>query len=348
MLAVDDDPGVRDCLGIVLDEHCDLLLAANGIEAIETLRSRSVDVILLDLIMPRMSGYETLTHMRRDHARTPVIVLTAVADVSTVVAAMKNGAWDYVTKPWDDEALVSLVHRAARDGRRERGVLLVSDSVASLAPLQLALQPQTQVLTTNITHALRCQFLPTVIVVECPSTGVRDTVRRLQDRFAKTPIIVMRHNEYAVPEQCEGLRGDSIVESNSLDDAMAQLVRFRAINHAPELHAAVSAAVEFMAAHYNDPPTVREISKAANLSEGRFAHIFRHATGLSVKDYMTHLRVSIARRLLLETSDTLDAIATRTGYADVSNFSRTFKAIDGISPGEFRRSRPGGYTARNT
>jgi len=57
---------------------------------------------------------------------------------------------------------------------------------------------------------------------------------------------------------------------------------------------------------------------------------------------VTRLRVSIARRLLMETTDTLDTIATRTGYADVSNFSRTFKSIDGISPGEFRRARPRG------
>src|SRR5207247_6061141 len=95
-----------DCLGIVLDDHCDLVLAADGIEAIETLRSRSVDVVLLDLFMPRMNGHETLTHMRREHARTPVIVLTAVAHVQTVVAPMKQDASDYVPKPWEDEGRV--------------------------------------------------------------------------------------------------------------------------------------------------------------------------------------------------------------------------------------------------
>ena len=329
VLAVDDDPVVRDRLGIVLDEHCELVLAADGIEAIETLRSRSVDVVLLDLFMPRMNGHETLTHMRREHARTPVIVLTAVADVPTVVAAMKQGAWDYVTKPWEDEVLVTLVHRAAREGRGEGGVLLVSDSVASLAPLQLALELQTRVLAANIAKALRCQFLPTAIVVECSSTRIADAVGRLQERFPKTPVIVMRHD-------------DTMVESNSFDGALAELVRFRAINHATERHTAVSAAVEFMVAHYDDPLTVREIAEAAHLSEGRLAHIFRDTTGLSIRSYVTRLRVSIARRLLMETTETLDTIATRTGYADVSNFSRTFKSIDGISPGEFRRARPRG------
>jgi transcriptional regulator GlxA family with amidase domain len=108
------------------------------------------------------------------------------------------------------------------------------------------------------------------------------------------------------------------------------------------LHTAVSAAVKFMVAHYGDPVTVRDVAEAANLSEGRLAHIFRDTTGLSVKDYMTRLRVSIARRLLAETTETLESIATRIGFADASTFSRTFKSVDGVAPGEFRRSRPSG------
>jgi FixJ family two-component response regulator/AraC-like DNA-binding protein len=319
VLAVDDDPVVRECLGIVLEEHCNVVLAAGGVEALETLRSRSIDVVVLDLLMPRMSGHETLTQMHRAHAGTPVIVLTAVTDVSVVVSAMKNGAWDYVTKPWDDEALVALVHRAAREGRRERGVLLVSESVAALVPLQLALQRQTHVLATNITQALRCLFLPTAIVLECAPARAHDTVRSLEARFPSTPVIV--------------------VESNSIDAVTAELARFRVIDHATELCTAVTAAVTFMAAHHDDPLTVREIAEVADLSEGRLAHIFPAKTGFSVKDYMTRLRVSIAQRLLLETTDTVDAIAARAGYADASNFSRTFKSIGGSSPGEFRRSR---------
>src|SRR5206468_10814179 len=107
----------------------------------------------------RATGHQPPPHMRRQHARPPGLVLTAVAPAPPVVAAMKQGAWDYVTKPWEDAVLVTLVHRAAREGRGEGGVLLVSDSVASLAPLQLALELQTRVLAANIAKALRCQFL---------------------------------------------------------------------------------------------------------------------------------------------------------------------------------------------
>src|SRR5439155_19689238 len=75
----------------------------------------------------------------------------------------------------------------------------VSDSVASLAPLQLALEPQTQVVAANFAKALRCQFLPTAIVVECSSTLMADAAGRLQERFSKTTVIVMRHNDTRRP-----------------------------------------------------------------------------------------------------------------------------------------------------
>jgi YesN/AraC family two-component response regulator len=338
VLAVDDDPVVRDCPGIVLNEHCELVFAGDGVEAVETLRCRSVDVVLLDLRMPRMSGHEALMHMRRDHPRTPVIVLTAIADVPTAAAAMKQGAWDYVTKPWDDDVLITLVHRAARDGREETGVLLVSESVASFAPLQLALEPQTRVITTSIAHARRCPFLPSAIVIESPSSRVTEALVELQSRFPKSPVITTG-NESASLARDDRLRVDAVVESGSVEGIMAELVRFRAMSQATMLHEPVSAAVKFMVAHYEDSLTVSEIANAVNLSEGRLAHIFRETTGFSLKDYMTRLRVSIARRLLTETTDTLDTIATKMGYADVSNFSRRFKCIDGMSPGQYRRNK---------
>jgi len=109
-----------------------------------------------------MNGFEALAHMRRDHARTPVIVLTAVADVPTVVASMKQGAWELCREAVAGRRALSLscIARHAM-GRDEPGVLLVSDNIASLAPLQLALESQTRVLATNIARALRCEFLPT-------------------------------------------------------------------------------------------------------------------------------------------------------------------------------------------
>jgi AraC-like DNA-binding protein len=102
--------------------------------------------------------------------------------------------------------------------------------------------------------------------------------------------------------------------------------------------------MRFIAAHYGNPITVRDVADAACLSEDRLAHVFRDSTGFSVKDYVTRFRVAIARRLLAETTETLDTIADRLGFAHASHLSRSFKHVHGVRPGEFRRSALEGLT----
>jgi len=129
-----------------------------------------------------------------------------------------------------------------------------------------------------------------------------------------------------------------LVLMKTLDDAFTQLAGHGVISHA-RLDTTVAAAVDFISRHYAEPLRVSAVATAVNLSVSRLAHVFSETTGLAVMDYVARLRVNIARRLLVETGDTLDTIAARLGFADASNFSRTFKGIDGIAPGEFRRSK---------
>ena len=81
------------------------------------------------------------------------------------------------------------------------------------------------------------------------------------------------------------------------------------------------------------------MADAVRLSEDYLIHVFRKTTGFSVKDYVMRLRMAIARRLLLETGATVEAISDRLGFADVSNFSRSFRAVGGLPPGAFRRAQ---------
>jgi len=98
-----------------------------------------------------MNGFEALAHMRRDHARTPVIVLTAVADVPTVCGVDEAGRLGLCREAVGRTTCLSLscIARHAMAATNQ-GLLLVSDNIASLAPLQLALESQTRVLATNI------------------------------------------------------------------------------------------------------------------------------------------------------------------------------------------------------
>jgi YesN/AraC family two-component response regulator len=317
VLAVDDDPGARQALGLVLEEHWQVLLAGDGVEALEKLRLLPVDVVLLDLLMPRMDGREALVHIRQHDPRTPVIVVTGVDDLPTVVECIKLGAWDYIAKPWDEDRLVGRVHAATRERRNEPGVLLVSDDVAALGPLHLALERQILVSETTLASALRSTVRPAAIVLDPLGVRMRPGGYSVQQRFPDTPVILMR----------------------ALDNVLTELAGHGIIRQEPSRPPAVIAAIEFIGGHYAEPLTVAAVANAVNLSVGRLAHVFAEATGLSVMEYVARLRVNIARRLLLETSDTLERMAVRLGFADASNFSRTFKSVGGSAPGEFRRAK---------
>lgn len=85
----------------------------SGEDAFEILGKKTFDVILLDIRMPRISGIDVLKHIQQKKIKSRVVMLTAVDDLSVALESVKNGATDYLTKPYEFETLVSAILRAA-------------------------------------------------------------------------------------------------------------------------------------------------------------------------------------------------------------------------------------------
>ncbi len=112
ILIVDDELSVRDSLRMIFKKDFQVIAATNGQEALEKVESEEPDLILLDILMPGMDGVEMLRKVRETHPSTPVIMVTATKTVRTAVEAMKLGAYDYITKPFDVEEMRLIVGRA--------------------------------------------------------------------------------------------------------------------------------------------------------------------------------------------------------------------------------------------
>lgn len=113
VLIVEDDASMR----FVLDEclkrvHYRTLLAADGEEAVELFEKHSPDLVLLDLKIPRLSGMEVLKNCRLQNPEALFIVLTGHATIHTAVEAMKEGAYDFISKPFELEILLKTIHEA--------------------------------------------------------------------------------------------------------------------------------------------------------------------------------------------------------------------------------------------
>ena len=130
LLVIDDEPGVRASVRMILDGVCEVLEAPDGPAGIETVRSRDVDMCLLDVRLPGMEGIEVLERLKRLDAGLEVVLVTAVRTVRTAVEAMKLGAYDYLTKPFAADDLRGVVHRALERRALHREVRYLRDELA--------------------------------------------------------------------------------------------------------------------------------------------------------------------------------------------------------------------------
>lgn len=118
ILVVDDDRDLRDNLVEVLaTAGFSLHSAGDGEQALQELAAREFDLVLLDAIMPGLSGMETLSLIKRNHPKVKVIMLTAFSTVDGAVAAMRSGADDYVTKPFKISDLLVAVRRCLEEAK---------------------------------------------------------------------------------------------------------------------------------------------------------------------------------------------------------------------------------------
>ena len=113
VLVIDDEPDLRTLYSINLrDAGHEVITASNGAEGLARVQRDRPDLVLVDLMMPVMDGYEVLQQLRRmpEHAQTPTVVVSAVA---TGGYSRKLGASGFVAKPFDAEELISIVERYA-------------------------------------------------------------------------------------------------------------------------------------------------------------------------------------------------------------------------------------------
>jgi DNA-binding NtrC family response regulator len=107
ILVVDDESAIRENLELLLsDANYKVTLAENGTEGLKKLESEYFDLVLLDVMMPDKNGLEVLKEIHLSSPETAIIMITAFGTIENAVSAIKAGAADYVTKPWDNEKLL--------------------------------------------------------------------------------------------------------------------------------------------------------------------------------------------------------------------------------------------------
>jgi two-component system response regulator PilR (NtrC family) len=147
ILVVDDEPGIREFLQIMLErEGYEVSSAENGTDAISRFKKKKFDVVIADIKMPKVSGLEVLSSVKEISPETKVIMITAHASFESAVEAMNQGAYDYITKPFNvDEIKVTVSNALQNNGgsggvvgnKKEKGGVALFEGMTSSTPEML-------------------------------------------------------------------------------------------------------------------------------------------------------------------------------------------------------------------
>jgi len=205
VLVVDDEEGVRASIRVILEETCEVLEAETGAEALELLRTREVDLVMLDQRMPGEPGIDVLSRVKAADPSTVVVLATAVHDVRIAVEALKRGAYDYITKPFDVDAILMLAERALEKRALEREVLCLR---SVLAPSGMATPEGFEGLVGRHPDMVRIYQLitqiastaTTVLITGESGTGKELVARAVHQRSDRSAQPFVAINVAAIPE----------------------------------------------------------------------------------------------------------------------------------------------------
>lgn len=132
ILVVDDELNMRLVLSAMLKkEGYEVLTASDGLQALKILQEEDCAVVITDLKMPNLDGVALLSRVIKHHPATPVIMITAHGTIATAVEALKKGAFDYITKPFEQEELKEVIRKAIKTHHFNSAEVLFSPEEAS-------------------------------------------------------------------------------------------------------------------------------------------------------------------------------------------------------------------------
>jgi CheY-like chemotaxis protein/AraC-like DNA-binding protein len=358
ILAVDDDPSIHEAFGLIFEDQYEFLGVTDGAAAIDVLRSRHVDLVLLDILMPRLGGLKVLELARQIRPQTPIVVVSVIDRAAEALEAIRLGAADYVTKPFEPDALARLVSRTIaasaapesegrdRIGSRPPRLLLVGGDVGLRASLTAVFQDRCHV-GVGKTPAVALQQVgrarPDLVIAE-PPTGPDEpetTLRILRADIPPAPLIFIDPRREPVPGGTRGLPKVNAVLHRPLDFTALFREIIRLVPPRPRMLALqpfsplTTRVVAYLADHYPEA-TVERLADAVGVSSGYLARSFRHEMTITPHDHITRVRIEAAKCLLRETDEKVEVVAATVGLCGAPHLARLFRQHVGVSPRAFR------------
>ena len=201
VLVCDEDQSMRETLSAILKRDYRVLRVASGEAALPILNRDDVDLILLDVRLPGISGFDVLRIVKENYSLVECIMISAINEVETAVQAMKHGAYHYITKDFDYDELRSLVRNACERQDLNRQVITLSAQVAEQGEREFLIGPSRQIRDiVDLVHKV-AKLSATVLILGESGTGKELLARLLHRESGKGDAPFIGVNVSAIPHE---------------------------------------------------------------------------------------------------------------------------------------------------
>lgn len=352
-LIVEDEVLVRKGLAMGLDWKAlgfeKVYEAGNGVEAMELLKTISVDFMLTDIVMPKMDGLELIKETSRLYPNVAMVVLSCMNDGEYIREAMKyHRALDYIPKlSISTEELGKSIKNIMSNYKKTtiKGTITETALKETITYFQIEDEVRLQELLNS-----------------GDKDGLLDALDEICDRVSLHQESISLFPEwveiYASMNHSLKLSGSNILDiaiagqscygylesSRNFSELkkrlreMASIVIDRIIaNKHSQYGKEITAAILYIESHFRESVKLREVASFIGLNESYLSSLFKSTVGISFSDYLNKTRLSHAKELLKRTDLAIYEIAHQVGYSSESYFSRIFKQYENMSPKAYKK-----------
>lgn len=378
LLIVDDEPVIVRGLLKLLDYRAlgyDTILSAdNSTDALALLRHERPDAMISDIAMPGLTGLELLRLVRDEHIPVSVIFISGYRRFEYAQEALSLGAKCYLLKPVDAQALsreltqIAESHRVHAEQERLQNHIRAMHSEPRQAEAAFPTLP-----AQNRAFCFVCFHLLLGSERSKLSSGLMhfSAISKGEAFFQEQGCVAFPKNDYLCAviyetdaENC-AQRAQRLCEqcASLIEESLARpfdYVIHDPLHHTQEIPNAYRACVaqlnmpreplstedsvtdrirEYIAQHYGEDLTLEHMSEVFAMNANYFSSFFHQKFGVKYKDYLTRVRMTEAKRMLLQTDMMIYEISQRVGYSDIRYFSQTFAKHTGVRPKDYRNKQ---------